>query len=81
MRQVELNQQNLLAYRQRWTAVAAFEAAERQASSVAERWQQLNALYWMALNLNILPQNQDIVLEDGWQRWQALYALEQAKNK
>lgn len=81
MQQAELNRQNLLAYRQRWTAVAAVEAAERQSSSTAERWQQLNALYRMALSLNILPQNQDVALDEGQQRWQALYALEQAKNE
>ncbi len=65
MQQAELNQQNLLAYRQRWTAVAAVEAAERQSSSITERWQQLNALFRMALSLNILPQNQDIALDEG----------------
>jgi hypothetical protein len=81
MQQAELNRQNLLAYRQRWTAVAAVEAAERQSSSTAERWQQLNALYRLALSLNILPQNQDIALSEGQQRWQALYALEKAKSK
>lgn len=81
MQQAELNKQNLLAYRQRWTAVAAVEAAERQSSSITERWQQLNALFRMALSLNILPQNQDVALDEGQQRWQALYALEQTKNK
>lgn len=81
MQQAELNQQNLLAYRQRWTAVVAVEAAERQSSSITERWQQLNALFRMALSLNIVPQNQDIALDEGQQRWQALYALEQAKSE
>lgn len=81
MQQAELNKQNLLAYRQRWTAVAAVEAAERQSSSIAERWQQLNALFRLAVSLNIVPQNQDIALDEGQQRWQALYALEQAKSE
>ena len=81
MQQAELNQQNLLAYRQRWTAVAAVEAAERQSSSIAERWRQLNALFGMARSLNILPQNQDIALNEGQQRWQALYLHEQAQSE
>ncbi len=79
MEQAELNQQSLQAYRQRWTAVAAVEAAERQSSSIAERWQQLNALFRLAMSLNILPQDQDLVLDEGQQRWQVLY--EQAKSE
>lgn len=79
MEQAELNQQSLQAYRQRWTAVAAVEAAERQSSSLTERWQQLNALFRLAMSLNILPQDQDLVLDEGQQRWQTLY--EQAKSE
>ncbi len=81
MQQAELNQQNLLAYQQRWAAVAAVEATEHQSSSITERWRQLNALFRVALSLNILPQNQDISLDKGQLRWQALYVHEQAQSE
>ena len=80
MEQTEFTQQSLIAYRQRWTAVAAVEAAERQASTITERWQQLNALLRLAISLNIVPQDQEVALDEGRQRWQALYAQQQAKN-
>lgn len=79
MQQTELTRQNLINYRQRWQAVAAVEAAELQSATLSERWQQLNALFALALRLNILPQATDIILDEGQQRWQALYAQNEAK--
>jgi hypothetical protein len=78
--EIELTQQNLVAYRQRWQAVAAVEAAEREASSVTERWQQMNALLRLAKSLNIVPPPEDASLDESRQRWQVLYAHEQAKG-
>lgn len=80
MQQSELTQQSLIAYRQRWQAVAAVEAAEREASSISERWRQLNALLRLAKSLNMLPPAEDISLDEGRQHWQALYAHAQAKR-
>ena len=80
MQQSELTPQSLMAYRQRWQAVAAVEAAEQQVSSFSERWRQLNALLRLAQSLNILPPPEKISLDKGYKRWQALYAHEQTKR-
>ena len=76
----KLDQQSLTVYRQRWQAVAAVEDIERQSSSTTERWRQLNALFHLAVNLNILPLDQDTKLDEGRQQWQALYLIVQNNN-
>jgi hypothetical protein len=78
MQPTQLDRASLIAYRQRWQAVAAVEAAERQASTLQERWQQLNALLCLARNLDIVPQEED--MDESRQRWQTLYAHHQAKS-
>jgi hypothetical protein len=78
MQPTQLDRASLIAYRQRWQAVAAVEAAERQASTLQERWQQLNALLCLARNLDIVPQEED--MDESRQRWQTLYARQQAKS-
>lgn len=80
MQQAGLNREELVAYRQRWQAVAAVEAIERQSSTVDERWRQLNALLRLAMDLSIVPQDADITLDEGWQRWQTLYARHQVQS-
>lgn len=80
MPQAELTQQSLIAYRQRWQVVAAREASQRESSDLSERWQQLNALFRVAQSLNILPSSEEITLDKGRQRWQALYTHQQAIN-
>ena len=70
-----LDKEALQAYRRRWQAVAEVEAAERRAASLAERWQQMNALLRMALALELpLPSN-DQEADEGHQRWNRLRAL------
>lgn len=76
-----LDRATLIAHRQRWQAVAAVEAAERQAGTISERWQQLNAIYRLALSLDIMPAAETAVLDAGRRRWQTLYALAQAANQ
>lgn len=78
MPRTELTQQSLIAYRQRWQVVATREASQRESNDLGERWRQLNALFRVAQSLNILPPAEEITLDEGRQRWQLLYAHEQA---
>ena len=75
-----LDEKSLTAYRKRWQAVAAVEAAERQSSSITERWQQINALLRLAISLKILPPTEDASQDEGRQRWQTLYTRFQNKS-
>lgn len=72
MQQSKLDRESLIAYRQRWEIVAAVEAAEREASSIAERWRQMNALLRLAQSLGIVPLPEDASLHEVRQRWQTL---------
>ena len=67
-----LNSESLIAYRQRWQAVAAIETAEQQAATPAERWQQLNALLRLAMALEIPLVQEDSLVDECRQRWQKL---------
>ena len=67
-----LDPESLSAYRQRWQAVAAIEKAEQQATTPAERWQQLNALLRIAMALELPLVQEDSLLDEGRQRWQKL---------
>ena len=42
-------------FQDRWQAVKAIQIAERRASSIERRWQQLNAIWEMALALGLPP--------------------------
>jgi hypothetical protein len=75
-----LDRASLTAYRQRWQTVNAIETAERQSTSITERWQQMNALLRLAMALNILPPGDDVAVNEGRERWLALYAIEQRKG-
>ena len=56
-------------YRDRWLAVRAVEEAEQRAATIAERWQQTNAILCMAieLGLDLTQQSEDEMVV--WQRW------------
>lgn len=69
---VALDPESLSAYRQRWQAVTAIETAEQQATTPAERWQQLNALMRLAMALEIPVVQEDSLVDEGRQRWQKL---------
>jgi hypothetical protein len=57
------------AFRDRWRAVEAVEAFEQQTASIELRWQQLNAILWMAVALG-LPTTEsnddDIIVYKRW---------------
>lgn len=66
-------------YRNRWQAVAAIERAEQRATSLEQRWEQLNYLYLLGRILAdrgedqvkiILRTNQEE--ETVWRRWMKL---------
>lgn len=58
------------AYRARWQAVADFEQQELQAASIELRWQQLNAMVGLAIELGIFKS--DNSEEEIYQRWASL---------
>lgn len=57
------------AFRDRWTAVEAVEASEQQTASIELRWQQLNSILRMAVELG-LPTTEsnddDIIVYERW---------------
>jgi hypothetical protein len=62
--------EDMIAYRDRWQAVAEIERQELQAASIELRWQQLNAVIGLAIGLGILKADQS---EEGiYQRWAKL---------
>lgn len=61
-------------YRARYEAVAQIEAAERQAATIEERWQELNALVRMAVALGVDLRAESLDDADVWARWARLKA-------
>lgn len=56
-------------FRDRWQAVAAIEAEEQKTASMALRWQQLNAIWRLAIGLGLSMSEQDKQVEVVRQRW------------
>lgn len=50
--------EEMIAYRDRWQAVAEIERQELQEASLDERWQQLNAVIGLAIGLGIMISDQ-----------------------
>lgn len=70
-----LDREMLKAYQERWQAVAEVEYAERQRTTIRQRWKQMNALLRMAAALG-LQQEDDIEENDiVYQRWNRLRAM------
>ena len=59
------------AFQKRWQAVKEVEALELRNASIELRWQQLNAIYSLALGLGILPDSERDE-ESVRQRWNQL---------
>ena len=69
---MQMNKSMLTAYKNRWEAVAEIEATELRQTSMAQRWQQLNALVRMAAGLGILRRDDDEQNSEIHQRWNLL---------
>jgi len=67
----EITSAQAKAFRDRWQAVAAAEAEERKRISVGLRWQQLNALWRLAVGLGLLPTEPEGV-QEVQERWAKL---------
>ena len=63
------DEQLIKAFRDRWTAVEAVEALEQQTASIELRWQQLNSILRMVVELG-LPTTEsnddDIIVYKRW---------------
>ncbi len=59
----------LQEYRSRWQAVAAVEKKEQQSASLAQRWQQLNAILRLATRLELQSLADDHQVNLVRQRW------------
>jgi len=55
---ISVMNKDMIAYRDCWLAVAEFERQELQATSLHERWQQLNAIIGLAIGLGIMKSDQ-----------------------
>ena len=62
---------SLVQFRERWAAVAALEGEELRATSLEQRWRQLNAIVGLAIGLGIALESDR---EEGAvrQRWARL---------
>jgi len=58
------------AYRERWQAVAEIEREELRTATIENRWQQLNAVIGLAIELGILKA--DDSEGEVYQRWAKL---------
>jgi hypothetical protein len=68
----DVNRQQAKEFRERWQAVAAVEAEEQRAASIALRWQQTNAIFQMAAGLGLLRTEDDAETEAVRRRWAML---------
>ena len=71
-----LDKEMLKAYQKRWQAVAEVEYAERQRTTIRQRWKQMNALLRMAAALGLQPENdieEDDIVYQRWNRLRELY--------
>lgn len=59
-------------YRERWRAVEAVDSAEQQLSSVAWRWQQLDAIYKLAAGLHLTEKDSREDEAAGYEHWSLL---------
>ena len=50
-----MDAQQARKFRARWQAVAAAEAKEQATASITLHWQQLNAIFQLAMGLGLLP--------------------------
>ncbi len=68
-----MNSQLAREFRERWQAVAAIEAEEQRAASIAARWQQMNAILRLAMGLELsLEKEVDVEVEAVYRRWALL---------
>ena len=54
-----MNRQQAREFRERWEAVAAIEARELRDASISLRWQQMNAIFRLAMGLGLLESEED----------------------
>jgi hypothetical protein len=67
-----MNDESVRQFRDRWKAVAAIEKQEQQTASVTLRWQQMNAIFRLAVGLKIPMPQSDQGEETVWRRWAKL---------
>ena len=69
---------DLIAYKERWKAVAEIEQQELRETSMAQKWQQLNAIIALAIRLGIFTP--DPSEEEVYERWAKLKEKEIRKH-
>lgn len=70
-----LDKEMLIAYQNRWQAVADVKNAELQQTTIRQRWKQMNALFRIAAALGLQPEDNIEENEIVYQRWNRLRAL------
>ena len=78
---MSVDREMLLAYRERWQAVAQVEQAEQQVATFEERWQQLNSLLRLARSLGLQPSEDEPLFDPAHQRWNRLRSLYLAEQQ
>ena len=67
-----MNKSDAKAYIKRWQEVERIEREEARTASIQERWKKLNALFGLALELDLFSKQRDPQEEVVWQRWAKL---------
>lgn len=68
-----MNSQMAREFRKRWQAVAVAEATEQREASIALRWQQMNAIFRLAMGLGFpLAEENSEEIEAVRRRWALL---------
>jgi hypothetical protein len=70
--------EDIKAYRARWEAVAEIERQEMRAETLDQRWQQLNAVIGLAIELGMMKADQSE--EEVYQRWAKLKSEAEKQN-
>jgi len=75
VRRIDMADACMKEFQDRWQAVAAIEMEEQRTASVALRWQQINALWRMAVGLGLPLTKSDEQEEAVRRRWAKLKEL------
>ncbi len=67
-----MDRQLLKEYLERWQALEEIEKEENKRLSIEQRWNQLNAIYNLAVGLGLVFEDPRDHEDDVWMRWSKL---------
>ena len=67
-----MDQETLKAYQERWQVVAEVENIQNQQRLLSQRWKKMNAIFRMAIALELLPVTDRKAKMAAYERWHQL---------